>query len=73
MVSPMSGGPYDWIIIGSGFGGSVSAHRLTQKGYRVLVIEKGRRFGAEDFPKSNWNLKRWMWSPKLGLKGTFQM
>jgi cholesterol oxidase len=73
MVSPMSAGPYDWIIIGSGFGGGVSAHRLTQKGYRVLVIEKGRRFGAEDFPKSNWNLKRWMWSPKLGLKGTFQM
>ena len=40
----MGEGQYDWIIIGSGFGGSVSAHRLTQKGYKVLVIEKGRRF-----------------------------
>lgn len=69
----MATGAYDWIIIGSGFGGSVSAHRLTQKGYRVLVIEKGRRFAPEDFPKSNWNLRRWMWKPKLGLKGFFQM
>jgi len=64
---------YDWIIIGSGFGGSVSAHRLTQKGYKVLVIEKGRRFNDEDFPKTNWDLKRWMWTPGLGLKGFFQM
>ncbi|MBT8467676.1 MAG: NAD(P)-binding protein, partial [Deltaproteobacteria bacterium] len=64
---------YDWVIIGSGFGGSVSAHRLTQKGYKVLVIEKGRRFADEDFPKNNWDLKRWMWNPMLGLKGIFQM
>ncbi len=64
---------YDWIIVGSGFGGSVSAHRLTQKGYRVLVIEKGRRFKEEDFPKTNWDLKRWMWNPSLGLKGFFKM
>ena len=64
---------YDWIIIGSGFGGSVSAHRLTQKGYKVLVIEKGRRFGPEDFPKTNWDLKRWMWNPEIGLKGIFKM
>ena len=64
---------YDWIIIGSGFGGSVSAHRLTQKGYKVLVIEKGRRFAEEDFPKTNWDLKRWMWNPAMGLKGIFQM
>jgi len=52
MVSLMSAGHYDWIIIGSGFGGSVSAHRLTQKGYRVLVIEKGLRFGAEDWRRT---------------------
>ena len=64
---------YDWIIIGSGFGGSVSAHRLTQKGYKVLVIEKGRRFKPEDFPKTNWDLKRWLWNPALGLRGFFQM
>jgi cholesterol oxidase len=64
---------YDWIIVGSGFGGSVSAHRLTQKGYKVLVIEKGRRFAPEDFPKTNWDLKRWMWSPSLGLTGIFKM
>lgn len=64
---------YDWIIVGSGFGGSVSAHRLTQKGYTILVIEKGRRFEPEDFPKTNWDLKRWLWNPALGLKGIFQM
>lgn len=64
---------WDWIIIGSGFGGSVSALRLAEKGYQVLVIEKGRRFGRDDFPKTNWNLKRWMWNPKLGLHGIFQM
>jgi cholesterol oxidase len=64
---------YDWVIVGSGFGGSVSAHRLTQKGYKVLVIEKGRRFKLEDFPKTNWDVKRWMWNPAMGLKGFFQM
>ena len=69
----MSEQHYDWVIVGSGFGGSVSAHRLTQKGYKVLVIEKGRRFADEDFPKTNWDLKRWMWNPALGLKGIFQM
>lgn len=69
----MSEQHYDWVIVGSGFGGSVSAHRLSQKGFKVLVIEKGRRFAAEDFPKTNWDLKRWMWNPALGLKGIFQM
>ena len=64
---------YDFIIIGSGFGGSVSALRLTEKGYRVLVIEKGRRFDKRDFPTSNWDVKRWLWKPELGLRGIFQM
>jgi cholesterol oxidase len=64
---------HDWIIIGSGFGGSVSALRLAEKGYSVLVIEKGKRFGLSDFPKTNWDLKRWMWAPGAGLEGIFQM
>lgn len=69
----MSDEHWDWIIIGSGFGGSVSALRLAEKGYRVLVLEKGRRFSRDDFPKNNWDLKRWMWNPGLGLRGIFQM
>ncbi len=69
----MNGDHYDWIIVGSGFGGSVSALRLAEKGYRVAVLEKGKRFGLEDFPKSNWDLRRWMWMPAAGLHGIFQM
>lgn len=64
---------YDYIIIGSGFGGSVSALRLSEKGYKVLVIEKGKWFKAEDFPKTNWNLKRWLWLPGLRFFGLFKI
>ncbi len=60
---------YDYIIIGSGFGGSVSAWRLTQKGYRVAVIEQGRRYTPETLPKSNWNLRKSIWAPAAGLLG----
>lgn len=68
-----TGEHYDWIIIGSGFGGSVSALRLAEKGYRVCVLEKGKRFAPEDFPETNWDLRRWLWMPQAGMKGIFQM
>lgn len=54
---------YDFIIIGSGFGGSVSALRLAEKGYSVCVLEQGKRFKDSDFPKTNWNLRRYLWMP----------
>ena len=60
---------YDVIIIGSGFGGSVSALRLTEKGYNVAVLEAGRRFSNSDFPKTNWNLRKFLWFPRLGMRG----
>lgn len=60
---------FDYIIIGSGFGGSVSALRLAEKGYSVLVIEKGRRYRTDDFPKTNWNLPKYFWLPSMGLHG----
>ena len=68
-----NGNRYDWIVIGSGFGGSVSALRLAEKGYRVLVIEKGRRFATTDFAKTNLELSRWLWAPAAGLRGIYQM
>lgn len=60
---------YDVIIIGSGFGGSVSAMRLTEKGYTVGVFEAGRRFADADFPKNSADIKNFLWAPKLGFKG----
>ncbi len=60
---------YDYIIIGSGFGGSVSALRLTQKGYRVAVIEAGKRFEDKDFAKTNWNLRKFLWLPQALCHG----
>jgi cholesterol oxidase len=64
---------FDWIVIGSGFGGSVSALRLAEKGYRVAILECGRRYRDEDFAESTWNLRRYDWMPKLGLRGIFRM
>jgi len=60
---------YDFVIIGSGFGGSVSALRLAEKGYSVLVIEKGKKFNSDDFAQTNWNLRRWLWIPGLKFFG----
>jgi len=64
---------YDYIIVGSGFGGSVSALRLTEKGYKVLVIEKGKRWKPEQFPRTNWNLRKWLWLPLFRFHGIFKM
>jgi cholesterol oxidase len=64
---------WDYLIIGSGFGGSVCGLRLVEKGYRVAMLEQGRRLGAGDFPRTNWNLKRWLWLPPLGWRGLFRM
>ncbi|HYH53222.1 MAG TPA: GMC family oxidoreductase [Solirubrobacterales bacterium] len=69
----MSQYDYDWIVIGSGFGGSVSALRLSEKGYKVAVVESGKRFTDKDFPKSTWDLRRYFWAPRLGLRGIFRL
>jgi cholesterol oxidase len=60
---------YDYIVIGSGFGGSVASLRLIEKGYKVLTIEQGKRFNPEDFPKTNWNLRKYLWIPALRFFG----
>jgi cholesterol oxidase len=64
---------YDWLVIGSGFGGSVSALRLAEKGYSVGVLECGRRFEDGDLPRSTWDLRRYWWSPRLGMRGIFRL
>ena len=64
---------YDYVIIGSGFGGSVSAMRLTEKGYSVLVLEKGKRFNDSDFAKSNWQFWKYIWMPAIRAHGILQI
>ena len=60
---------YDVIVVGSGFGGSVTALRLTEKGYSVGVLEAGRRFTPSTLPKNSWDLKNYLWAPKLNMYG----
>jgi cholesterol oxidase len=64
---------FDFIVVGSGFGGSVSALRLTEKGYRVGVMEMGRRWTPQNLPRTSWSLSRWFWRPSLALRGFFSM
>ena len=64
---------YDFVIIGSGFGGSVSAMRLTEKGYKVLVLERGKRFHDQDFPRTNWNIWNYLWAPLIRCFGILQL
>ena len=60
---------FDVLVVGSGFGGSVAALRLSEKGYRVGVLEAGRRFADKDFPKTSWRVRRFLFFPRLGLTG----
>jgi cholesterol oxidase len=64
---------FDFVVIGSGFGGSVSALRLAEKGYRVAVIEMGRRWNPQNLPRTSWSLRRWIWRPHIGLRGFFNI
>jgi cholesterol oxidase len=64
---------YDYVIIGSGFGGSVSAMRLIEKGYSVLVLERGKRFRDQDYAKTNWNIFKYLWLPQLRCFGVLQI
>ncbi|MFB8249912.1 GMC family oxidoreductase N-terminal domain-containing protein [Streptomyces sp. NPDC055952] len=66
---PQDAYDYDVIVVGSGFGGSVTALRLTEKGYRVGVLEAGRRFTRETLPRNSWDLKNYLWAPRLGMYG----
>lgn len=64
---------FDFVVVGSGFGGSVSAMRLAEKGYSVCVLERGKRFRDEDFPKTNWNVWKYLWNPALRCFGIQQI
>ncbi|MEU6041269.1 GMC family oxidoreductase [Actinomadura sp. NPDC047616] len=73
MAADPGGFDVDVVVIGSGFGGSVSALRLTEKGYRVAVLEAGRRYDESTLPKTSWRLRRYLWAPRLGLRGIQRM
>ncbi|MUL78704.1 GMC oxidoreductase [Mycolicibacterium sp. CBMA 226] len=73
MAAVGQGHDYDWIVIGSGFGGSVSALRLSERGYSVCVLESGRRFASTDLPTSGWKVRDLLFAPRLGLRGIMRM
>jgi cholesterol oxidase len=73
METAEQGFDYEWLVIGSGFGGSVAALRLSEKGYSVGVLECGRRFADDEFPSSTGDLRRYFWNPRLGMKGIFRL
>jgi cholesterol oxidase len=64
---------FDFVVVGSGFGGSVSALRLAEKGYTVAVVEMGRRWTPQNLPQTSWSIHRWIWRPRLALRGFFNM
>jgi cholesterol oxidase len=68
-LNPPSTPTFDFVVIGSGFGGSVASMRLAQKGYRVALVEAGKRWQAHEFPKNNWNAFKYFWAPKLRCFG----
>jgi cholesterol oxidase len=73
MAASKDGFDFDWLVIGSGFGGSVSALRLAEKGHSVGVLECGRRFADDELPRSTADLKRYFWNPRLGMRGIFRL
>ena len=60
---------FDVVVVGSGFGGSVAALRASEKGYSVCVLEAGRRFRPDDFPRTSWDIRRYLYAPRFGLHG----
>lgn len=64
---------FDYLVVGSGFGGGVAAMRLAQKGYTVGLVEAGKRWHADEFARRNWNLRKFLWLPSLGLYGTWRL
>jgi cholesterol oxidase len=72
-MPPTAAYDFDWLVIGSGFGGSVSALRLSEKGYRVGVLEAGRRYADHEYARTPWNLRRFLWLPALGLRGILRL